>query len=528
MSARTRTVGRLLLGGSLGLYVLLELYALHPTIGDHNIYFYMARRTLEGLVPYLDFDFAHPPFHLAPMLVVEWIGGGSFLALKALAPLWTLGTGLSLYGIARHPRTAATARSGVWAALACALYLLNFDVLRMAGESTGANQATFFLAAGWLLALHRRGIAAGLCYAASFSTALFVAPLVAAGWGLATAGSETGRGPDRRELTRTIGSSAMFFGLIHLPVWILAPADWWRQTVLFHLKKPAVGRSYGEVLFEFLGNGGLLLACTLGLAVVLALARERDRAAWLPVSGLAYLLVLSPLSSPFLYYFSPAFPLLALATVSLLARLAAGARDRRVAALKILAVFLVAASFQYACYVGRPAVRKNRGVVARHVLRPTPAIGPLNGPLAALAPDEQVVGRPYPGVVRYLWNEGVFWHDARALADEVRRVLPQDAVLYGDSTTTPLLALFSERRLACDLADTNGMQFATGNRDIEDDLDCLRRAGNVLIFVQPGRGVHGVARFREFLERETSPFRVLHAAGRTLEVYWHYPGSGRG
>src|SRR6185295_7264364 len=47
------------------LFLVLKLYALHPAAADENVYFYMSVRTaFDGLWPYRDYFFAHPPLHI--------------------------------------------------------------------------------------------------------------------------------------------------------------------------------------------------------------------------------------------------------------------------------------------------------------------------------------------------------------------------------------------------------------------------------------------------------------------------------
>src|SRR5262245_29142492 len=57
------------------LYALLKTYQLTLGNSDENIYFYMALRTVtDGLLPYRDYFFAHPPLHLGLGVVALWLG----------------------------------------------------------------------------------------------------------------------------------------------------------------------------------------------------------------------------------------------------------------------------------------------------------------------------------------------------------------------------------------------------------------------------------------------------------------------
>ena len=69
---------------ALGGFGILKAYALAPAFSDENIYFYMCRRIAEGALPYRDFFFAHPPFHLIPGTLVMSVFGFSLPLAKAI------------------------------------------------------------------------------------------------------------------------------------------------------------------------------------------------------------------------------------------------------------------------------------------------------------------------------------------------------------------------------------------------------------------------------------------------------------
>lgn len=74
-----RATEALLLVGLVGIWLLLKSFTWRWSTTDENIYFYDAMLVSEGVMPYRDFFFAHPPMHLVfPALIFKvlgfWIG----------------------------------------------------------------------------------------------------------------------------------------------------------------------------------------------------------------------------------------------------------------------------------------------------------------------------------------------------------------------------------------------------------------------------------------------------------------------
>ena len=170
-------------------------------------------------------------------------------------------------------------------------------------------------------------------------------------------------------------------------------------------------------------------------------------------------------------------------------------------------------------YRGIPDIASDPEQVIEYTFNPTPGLGPVNGLISAIFPLRRVVGIPPPGPVRYLWHENIWWSEAGPLAGEIDRSLPAGATLFGDSTTTPLLAFLSHRRLACELADTNTLHYRMGHRTIESDLACARDDGLELIVRQPERALDNLPEFRQVFESEGTLWREGSAGNRSIEIF---------
>ena len=70
---------------------------------------------------------------------------------------------------------------------------------------------------------------------------------------------------------------------------------------------------------------------------------------------------------------------------------------------------------------------------------------------------------------------------------------PKELMLFGDSSSVPLLALLTNRKIALDFVDTNNQVFMSGIKDIGKVMDDLR-GKNILFII---RSKEGISRFDE-------------------------------
>lgn len=500
-------------------FVALKLYAVRPVIGDEGIYFYLGWRTGDGLIPYRDFIFVHPPMHIYIIGLLSALSGGMFAVVKGAPALMTLMTGLILFDVGRMKPFARFLPGPWWPLLPPLFFLFCYDVLRVSSHYTGVNQATFFLIAGLWLFLRGRPWLAGACYAAALATATYVLPILVMLFVLFPFRGAW-RDRDERQLSRrTLVAALVVFVLIHLPAWLLAPSQWWEQTVLFQLGKPATGSTFAAAFRQMMSAEGFLAGTSLLFTLSCLRRSHRERIVWLPLIGLIYIALFLLLGRVYIYYLVAALPFLALGGGLFLRNAWASATTRRgpgrfaMPALVVLALLI-----QPLVYRSIPDVARDPGRVMEYTFSPTPGLGPVNTALSAIFPKRRIVGIPAPGTIRYLWHENGWWEDAREVAAAIDGALPPGGTLYGDSTTTPLLAFLAKRRIACELADTNTLHFRAGHRSVEEDAACAEGDGLALVVRQPGRGIDNLPEFKTLVDSKTLRWSQSLAGKRLIEL----------
>lgn len=214
-----------------GAYVLLKMETVSYSATDENIYFYGAKLWSEGVAPYRDFFFAHPPLHLLIPATLVRVFGFHFVMLKWVPLVASALSGGFLYLGLR--------RMGLrWGALAAAVaFLFSLEQLQASVNLTGINLTTMFVLASFWALTAQRVVLGALLSAASVMTGVYAAaPALALGM---VAGSTS---PRRMWL---------YLGLL---VTSVAGVVWWMvllsgrafvdQVFIFHFMKSAAEKGH--------------------------------------------------------------------------------------------------------------------------------------------------------------------------------------------------------------------------------------------------------------------------------------------
>jgi len=159
------------LGVVLLAFLLLKLYSLNLVSGDEHMYFYMSLLVARGEWPYRDFFFSHPPLQLYLMAPLYKLFGYSLALSKLLPTLAAMVSGVHVFLIGKR---LAGRLEGVLGAL---LFLFTYDVLRGSSHFTGANCALAVGLAAAYQAMAGRQVVAGILFALSTFTGVYMAPL---------------------------------------------------------------------------------------------------------------------------------------------------------------------------------------------------------------------------------------------------------------------------------------------------------------------------------------------------------------
>lgn len=503
----------------LAVYAFLRAYALHPTLNDENIYFYLARAWAErGVMPYRDAFLSHPPLQILLVTAVYKVFGYSFAAGKLLTAAASLASGLFVLIAARR-------RIGPIASVAAALLcLFSYDWLRSASHFTGINESVAFLAAGTWFLVERRDRASGIAFGLAAATGVYTVPTAfVAGVLILLRGL-------RPAIGFGLGFAApvvLFNGLFL----VLAGPEFIGQVYLYHLAKSASSGEGIRVGKAVLGQNLPLVTAALagGVAAFLPVIRSWGRGGpreWFwgenspaCTARIAFVLhlvaVLFVASQPrsFNYYWLLAFPPAALAGGYLFERIAARAAAVRTCGASRVWTGLAAAGV-IAVIAGQGPIANfmldvddDAGDVRAYNWRPSPLPSPIDAAVKAVfwGGDLREMSTEQNAVTRWLWHESRGCDVIDEAAAIVEAGSAPDEGVFGHSHLAPLVALLANRKLAGEVADTNVMRLSAGTLVPSDIIRKIEQDKLRFVISKGGRGLLGTPEFREWLKSGAFP-----------------------
>lgn len=247
-------------------FCLLKWNGLKESATDEGIYFYAAKRWAEGVWPYHDFFFSHPPLHIAAPMALYKLFGFQFIVGKLLSAAASLMTGVAVWQLARGHL------GRVWAILAMGFFLFAAEVLKASTNLTGVNLTTMWLALGLWMTMDRRPLLGGVLFAFAATTGFYAvgaAAVLAVLLLFAEGGLLPDGKPDPRAATRLFNQPGLrfivgfgfFFALINVLGAAVGGDNYVESVYRYHTLKAAKVAGYrppSEGIAAILGNVGVL------------------------------------------------------------------------------------------------------------------------------------------------------------------------------------------------------------------------------------------------------------------------------
>lgn len=249
-------------------FIFLKLKFLVLRFGDENIYFYMAKRLLEGGLPYRDYFLADPPFGVMFMAGVRAIFGNYLMVFRALPVVLEAVSSIFIYLILKHHKNRL-------AFLAPFVYLFSFTIMATSDYLTGQLMTLLMILAFWFYE-KEKPIASGIMWSLAVLTKMYVAPVLLGFLAVLIWEKKF------KELQKIAISGLITTLVVWGPFFVIAGRD----TVLFHtffmhFKRPP-GLNQSNVWNYFLEREWFLLALFAGGAVV----TRYKKYLWVPPAAL--------------------------------------------------------------------------------------------------------------------------------------------------------------------------------------------------------------------------------------------------
>ena len=517
----------------MGLFVLLKSYSLNPAVSDENIYFYNSWLMSRDLWPYKDFFFAHPPLHLIPGWLLMLVAGDFHYATMKMLPVAAATvTGLCVYGIARR------AGGRVAAAVACAMFFFSHDLLRASSHWTGINWSVAWMSCGLLAALNGRPVLSGIMLALGTCTGVYVAPGAVIIIAMLTLWRS-------RDGIRCIVATMVPWLIINGVFFLIGGQGYIDGVYRYHLlKPPGVGSSLFQTFDIMLFHNFFLLTAPIYLAPVLVVwswksisgkgagtgwralfdARTNPGIAtgvWSTAIYLGYIVFLANLTRVFHFYFLLMFPAAAVCGGLYIAKLYSNLCRRTrhwpaaVAMLFALGVGVVIyPSFEHKLGY----FKRNVGETRHYKFPPSPLPMIMQKPIKYLLwQPSRTIGKRYTGIQFYLWHESRNFNEAYEIAEVLKNSAQSNQTIFGDSTSTPLIALLSNVPIVDNFVDTNAMRFRCGlpsSRQTVTQLQAaLDRQQQQLnwVLINPRRGMANFDDLMQFFKNNFKPVKTFQS-----------------
>tara|TARA_Y100000310_G_scaffold151938_1_gene151536 strand:+ start:15784 stop:17187 length:1404 start_codon:yes stop_codon:yes gene_type:complete len=278
-------------------YMIVKVSHINYSYSDENTYFYMGKLVSEGVMPYRDFFFSHPPLQAYLFALLFKVFGFNFILLKMIPLVCTMVSGFFVYKIVWWK---IGIREGV---VALILFLFSYDSMRFSSYAVGVNLTTMFAVIGIYFLLSKRYVLSGVFQGVAGVTGLYslVLPLVV----LVVLFLKN----KKNFLRFLIGFGVVFF-VTNLFFMVVAGSEYVSSVYGYHLSKPSEESNKFMVLGRLVRVNILLFGAFFAYVLRKAFFRYKKFNVLFMIV-LMYIFFLVSLQSIFGFYSMIVFPFLA-------------------------------------------------------------------------------------------------------------------------------------------------------------------------------------------------------------------------
>ncbi|MCX7943135.1 MAG: glycosyltransferase family 39 protein [Deltaproteobacteria bacterium] len=486
-------------------WFLIKVFCIHPSTTDENIYFYMAKRFSEGLLPYRDFFFAHPPIHLVIPALIFKLFGFNIVVAKLIPISASLISGVFLYRTLKELSGVVTAFAGL------IYYMFSYQVLMASSDMTGVNLTIMFVSISVYYLFINKPVLAGVFSALAISTGLYSLGVLASIFIYFLISKEF------KNLLRYLVSFTIIASLIFGVFYIIGGDNFILGVFKYHILKPekipnkidifntsnpflilygillnSINFFFGREFLKSVYFHSMLYIpfCIVSLSFLVFSVRDliRRRDAEGPPFYKAYKMVGFSILAFFVFVaeYSALRELYDFYLVFLFFFMSMGASYliKYLFILPKVENFSKAVVYLFLILIGLWMYRPISGMLDKLLfgsdVRPEgerisytykkPHFVDFISDIAYFLyfKDHRIVGRMEPFYRHYIWNKNLSFEGAYEIADYIRSNTKDFETITGASTIAPLLALLSDRKMAGEEIDTNAKRFKSGLMSDDD------------------------------------------------------------
>jgi 4-amino-4-deoxy-L-arabinose transferase-like glycosyltransferase len=266
----------------------------HFDIGDENAYFYMGKLVSEGVMPYRDFFFAHPPLKLLVITPIMVLFGFNLIMLKLVPLICTILTAIFLFKIMK------LRFNDLSAILTVVLFLFTKRVMLEATYFLGINLTAMFVVIGLYFLVVKRRFLSGVFYGIAAVSGLYaVVPFIVI----------LGFLVFKKRFWRFLLGFLAVFLLVNL-LMMMVSTSYIDSVYKYHLIKPKVEGKNFKIIEDMVKENFFLFVLPL-LLLLKGNSKGKKKLLLVVSVSLGYLLFLTQIRL-FGFYFVLLFPFLAI------------------------------------------------------------------------------------------------------------------------------------------------------------------------------------------------------------------------
>lgn len=419
------------------IFTLIQLKGLnHATLGDEFTYFYMGKLVADGNLPYKDFFFAHPPLQIFIFAFIFKLFGFNLLLLKSVPLLFNIISAIFLFKIMKK-------YSNMHAIISITLFLFTYTIMLEATYAYGIEIATAFVLISIYYLTKNKNLTSGVFYGIASITALQSLVLIPA-FVIYLFFKK-----NRKILIDFLIGFLLVFLIVNL-FFMIFFNNYFADVYKFHIIKPKVRGDNIKVFANFVFNN-LFLICSFVLFFILSLKKNFKRYSLFVFIIAMYALFLAISTRIFDYYFIILMPFIAVIASAGLISLFKKIKTKNIKYLFIIFILIIFLTDIFS-------------------------------------------------TTKYLYKKDFQdFQSLNELTDFIKTNSKASDELFGDLYTTPMLALFAERKIAFNFVDTNGLRFLSNLPPIDDVINKIKKEKTKFVIVRPKLGIGTSVKMYNFL-----------------------------
>jgi len=409
----------------------------HITLGDEFTYFYMGKLIASGEIPYKDFFFAHPPLQIFLFAIIFKLFGFNLILLKAVPLLFNIISAIFLFKIMKK-------YSNMHAILSTALFLFTYTIMLEATYSYGIEIATAFVLISIFYLTKKSFLTSGILYGLASITALQSLILIPAVFIYLFI-------KNRKAFYKFLIGFLLVFLIFNLFLMIFFN-NYLTDVYKFHFIKPKIEGGSAKIFGNFIFNN-LFLICLFILFFIFNLKKNFKKYSLFIFIIIIYLLFLVVSSRIFTYYFIIIIPFIAILASQGLISLSKKIKTKNIRYFFIIFILIIFLTNVFS-------------------------------------------------TTNYLHKKD--FQDFQSLDELINFIKinskPTDEI-FGDLYTTPMLSLFTNRKIAFNFVDTNALRFLSNLPPIENVLQRINEEKTKFVIVRPKLGIGSSIQTYNFLKQ---------------------------